>query len=854
MEEHTWSTVLGLSGLLMLAVLMVPAARRFNFPHTVLLAVVGVAIGLLKVVADDGQIYVISDFLSALHNLEITADAVLFVFLPVLVFEAALALDVRRLLEDLGSILFLAIFGLLVSTAVVGYSIHAISGVSLLVCLMLGAIVSATDPVAVVAIFKDVGAPKRLAILVEGESLFNDATAIVVFIILSGMVLETANPSLGGGVIEFMRVFVGGIGVGLALAFTFVAIIRNLRKMPLVERSLTISLAYLSFIIGEHYLHVSGVMAVVTAALVMASRGRTVIAPHDWHSLHEMWEQLGFWANSIIFVLVGLAVPGIMAGFGETQFIWLAVLIAAAFGARAGIIFGLMPWLSRINLAHGVSNAYKAVMFWGGLRGAVSLALALLVIENNAFPEAVREFVGVMVTGFVLFTLFVNAPTISLLISMLRLDQLSTTEVAVRDRALALSLGEIGTNIEAVARQQDSAEAVTEQLTSEYRHRSQMAQRKVDQLRDLNANDWVLIGLATLAAQERQSYAEQFEEGFLRSEIFRAVTKHIDDIADALKSSGATGYMEASEEMYGFGWQFRLAMQLHRVCGFTGPLSRRVAERFEVLTATKLALREISHAGIEKVLPLVGAAAGERLRALIDERLLATGQALDCLMLQYPEYAEMLQTRYLERGALQLEANSYSQMLADAVISPEVYKHLEEALEVKQRELDITPRLDLGLEPVNLVCKVPLFKDLDMRRLEAIAGLLKPRLVLPGETVVAKGDDGDAMYFVSSGSLCVELEPESVFLGSGDFFGELALVMHQPRNADVKALGFCDLLMLSTADFQKLMESNPEAMEVIEKVAHDRTTTRTGGERAMGDIIEADITVQNPAADVGRAD
>ena len=157
-----------------------------------------------------------------------------------------------------------------------------------------------------------------------------------------------------------------------------------------------------------------------------------------------MWEQLGFWANSIIFILVGLAVPGIMAGFGERELTWLAVLLVAAFGARAVIIFGLMPYLSRVNLAHAVSNSFKAVMFWGGLRGAVSLALALLVIENGAFSEEVRNFVGVLVTGFVLFTLFVNAPTISFLISVLRLDQLSTTEVAVRDRALALSLAKIG--------------------------------------------------------------------------------------------------------------------------------------------------------------------------------------------------------------------------------------------------------------------------------------------------------------------------------------------------------------------------------------------------------------------------
>ncbi|NKC15161.1 MAG: cyclic nucleotide-binding domain-containing protein [Gammaproteobacteria bacterium] len=155
-------------------------------------------------------------------------------------------------------------------------------------------------------------------------------------------------------------------------------------------------------------------------------------------------------------------------------------------------------------------------------------------------------------------------------------------------------------------------------------------------------------------------------------------------------------------------------------------------------------------------------------------------------------------------------------------ISAEIYNNLEATLEAKQRELDVTPTLDLGLEPIKLVGKVPLFQDLDMRRLESIAGLLKPRLVIPGELIVAKGDDGDAMYFVSSGSLTVELEPAAVQLGSGDFFGELALVTHQPRTADVRAAGFCDLLMLSTVDFRKLMEANPEAMATIEKVAKER--------------------------------
>jgi CPA1 family monovalent cation:H+ antiporter len=821
-EIGIWSTVLGLAGLLMLAVLMLPAARRLNFPYTVLLAAVGVGIGLLELLLASGRIPVLGDFLTALHGLEITADAVLFVFLPALVFEAALSLDVRRLMDDIAPILFLAVVGLLISTAVIGLSLWAVSGMALVACLLLGAICSATDPVAVVAIFKEVGAPKRLSILVEGESLFNDATAIVVFTILAGMLAGGAEPSVLGGLGSFLEVFLGGIVVGWIMGRVFVGIIRRLENMPLVEQSLTLSLAYLSFIVAEHYLHVSGVMAVVVAALVLGSRGRTVIQPHDWHSLHETWEQIGFWANSIIFILVGLAVPAIMDDFGAAQLLWLVVLIAAAFLARALILFGLLPLLARLGLAQQVSTGFSTVMFWGGLRGAVALALALIIIETPGYSDAVREFVGVLVTGFVLFTLFVNAPTIGLVIRFFRLDQLSATDTALRDRALALALGRIGESIERGARRQDTSGETTEQVAGAYRTRSEEAERNLHALRDLPVRDWVQVGLTNLTARERDALAHQFEDGFLSSPIYRIVGEQLDDIGDALKEHGPEGYENAALEALGFGRSFHFAMTLQRRFGLAGPLSRRVAERFEVLTSTRLALRDLMEDGLPKVRELVGERAGSEVERILEARLEATTAALEGLEKQYPDYARRIEQRLLERGALRLEEQSYRRMYEDALITGEVFGDLADMVRAGEREIDTLPPLDLGLDPVRLVARVPLFRDLSGERIDEIVRLLEPRLVVPGEMVVHQGDAGDAMYFISNGSLRVDVAPEPVLLGSGDFFGELALITHQPRNADVIATGFADLLVLRTSDFQKLMEANPDARTRIEAVASER--------------------------------
>ncbi|MCH7555549.1 MAG: cation:proton antiporter, partial [Proteobacteria bacterium] len=359
-----------MTGLLAITSLLLPVAQKLHFPYTVLLAAVGIIFGIVvnSLYGVEG-LWILGDFVTALNDFNITSEAVFFIFLPALVFESALSIDVRKLFDDIAPILMLAVVGLLISTFAIAGVIYPFAGVSFVVCVLLGAIVSATDPVAVVAIFKDLGAPKRLAILVEGESLFNDATAIVMFTILLGMLVGGAEADLLKGTGSFIKVFFGGVVVGFLFARAVCWIIGRLRGVPMVEITLTVCLAYLSFMLAEHYLHVSGVMAVVTAALVIGSYGRTQFSPETWHPLIETWEQLGFWANSLIFVLVGLAVPAILADFSFGDLGLLVVILVTAFTARAAILYGLLPVFGKAGLSDKVSTAYTTVMFWGGLRG-----------------------------------------------------------------------------------------------------------------------------------------------------------------------------------------------------------------------------------------------------------------------------------------------------------------------------------------------------------------------------------------------------------------------------------------------------------------------------------------------------
>ena len=820
--DPIWLPVLGLSGLLGLAVLMYPASHRLNIPYTVLLATTGCLLGYSAEWGMDlQQLGVIHDFLASLNSFSISSDAVLFIFLPVLVFEAALGIDAHRLIDDIAPILSLAIIGLLISAFMVGYSLHWVSGVSLIVCLLLGAIVSATDPVAVMAIFKELQAPKRLSVLVEGESLFNDATAIVLFVILTAMLTGDSGGDIFSGIQSFLKVFLLGILAGLAIGRVFCSVLSKMGKYPLVQITLTLSLAYFSFIFAEHYLHVSGVMSVVGSALVVGSFGHSTLSPETWEKLHETWDHFAFWANSIIFILVGMVVPKIMGSITLNEGLLLAVLVLSAFGARALILFVVLPLFESWHSTAKISKAYKGIMLWGGLRGAVSLALALSVMENAAFAPEIQRFIGILVTGFVLFTLLVNATTVGSLLSLLGLDQLDPVDKIIRNRALKHSLVKIQHSLKSKAQNHNIKPELSDDILRQYQEDEKEVDDLLSRSRELSENDWIRVGLFDLCNLERAGYLKQFEEGFISTYIIRRLLAQVEDLRDGLQTGNAReGYQIFSANILKFNWRFYFALALHRKLGISGKLSEYLADRFEILLSSQTVMKENLLAALPKMEPLIGKNSADTLRSLVDFRLKKTEQALHMLQLQYPDYFLMLQKRYLSHTAIRLQEGDYKQL--GTVISGEVFKSLEADLQARVRKMAPRPTLDLHLEPENLVRRVSLFSGFSPDRLNHISRLLQPMLAVPGEAIIKKGDIGHHMYFISSGCVEVELPPMPVHLGSGDFFGEIALIKNSPRTFSVKALGFCDLLVLSDSDFNLFLDDNPDIRQTLSETADKR--------------------------------
>jgi len=822
-------TLVLLAGLLILVSLLQPLATRLRLPASVLLAAVGISIGAVSTFlarADTGG--TLGAVARVFVDLPVDSNTFLYVFLPALLFQSALSIEVQRIIEDAGPVLLLAVVAVLVATFVIGFALAPFAEVSLVACLMLGAMVATTDPVAVIGIFADVGAPSRLTRLVAGEALLNDAAAIALFSLLLTIQLGGQGGGAGTAALTFIRQFAGGLIFGYVCARIVASWFSWLQDLRLAQVSLTVALPYLAFIIGERALGVSGVVSAVSAGLVLNAIGQPRITPGDWLFLHDVWEQIAFWASSLIFVLASLLVPRLVTSVGWHDVVMLTVLVVAALVARALVLYVLIPILTALKLSQQIDNKFKAVILWGGLRGAVTLALALAVTENEAIDPAVQRFIAVLATGFVLFTLLISGTTLRMLIGLLGLDRLSPFDQALRTQVLSLSRDRVAGVIRRVGRQFKFPDDLVGALSAEYREGSPASvepavsrtSRTAASIED--ESDRLRLGLIAMGTLERELILDHFSSRTVSGRIVEELLENVGRLIDRTRAKGLPEYLQTAHEIVGFSSRFRLAHFLHRRFGIEYALEDVLADRFERLLVSRIVLEELSESIVDKLGPIVGDRLTPRLVDLLNERRAMTASALEAMGAQYPEYAAILEKRFLKRVALRHQAREQKTLFEHQVIGPELFSVLTRELQAVRSGVDARPRLDLGLETRALIAQVPMFAELDRKQLEAVANLLKPRFAVPGEMLIHEGDRGDSMYFICSGEVEVHAAGKSIKLARGDFFGEMALLLAQPRQADVTALSYCLLLTLEDEDFQALLKGSKDIRSRIDAAASAR--------------------------------
>ncbi len=823
-----------IAGLLIVSALVQPLAVRLGLASSVLLAVVGVAVGVSATfLISSGLFATFAGIARVIVNLPMHSDAFLYIFLPMLLFESALNIDVHRMLEDAAPILLLAIVAVLIATLVIGAGLAPIAGVSVVPCFLLGSIVATTDPVAVVAIFRDVGAPARMTRLVEGESLMNDAAAITLFVLLLNIQTGGHTAHIGEACLTFVRNLMGGILTGYIGARLIIWMLKWLLDLRLAQVTLTLALPYAVYIIGERQFEVSGVVAAVTAGLVMNAIGQPRVSPDDWRFLHDIWEQLSFWASSLIFVLAALLVPRMLAHVGWYDVLLLLVLVVAALAARALVLFGMLPILTALRLSQSINNRFKAVIVWGGLRGAVTLALALAVTENIHVAPDVRTFIGVLATGFVLFTLLINGTTLRLLIHILGLDRLSDLDQALRDQVLALSQERVSDSVNAIATEYNFSSGMSRRIVELHGARNISADSagRESSIEAYTEDHQLLLGLLALANHERDLVIGHFTERTVSGRIVEELLAAVGVLIDRTRAGGQLEYMRAAREIVNFSRRFHIAHFLHRRLSLDGPLVDCLADRFELLLIARMVLQDLGPYINRKLSPLIGSHVTEIVRDLMRQRHEMTEAAIVALRQQYSVYAELLERRLLEKFWLHHEDMEYRALFEDGVIGPELYSVLRREILTARMEVEKRPRLDLGLDNRSLISKVPMFSTLTKDQLNAVVRLLRPRIAIPGERLIRNGTVADAMYFLSSGSVEVQVVGQNIMLRPGDFFGEMGLIRRQRRQGDVYARGYCQLLMLHQKDFSRLLRSNPQIQTQIDAVASTRIKMNTRANR-----------------------
>lgn len=826
MENLTVMIITFVSILMILAAATLYLSKLTKLPYTVLLVVIGFLVAHFSRVGPD--------LLAPLANYKINPDIILYACLPTLIFESAFSMDSRLFQNNLVPILALAIPGLFLSTTIIAVIVWYFASLDFMTSLLLGCILSATDPVAVIALFKQLGVPKRLTVLVEGESLLNDSTAIVtaktiLFVILAGTV--TSNTVLHGA-FEFFKEFFGGIGVGMAVAIVTGYTLPLLRDEPMAELSLTVILAYMAFIIADEIFHVSGVMAVIMAGIMISGWGRTKLSTDAFNYLHHLLELLAYVANSLIFLLVGLSIH--LENFADALYV-LAIVIGAMVFSRAAVIYGLIPAIGKLPGSQLIDRSYQTVMWWGGLRGAIALAI---VFGFSNIPN--QELLGTVVMGAVLFTIIVQGLTIDRVIAWLGLNKPPLSDQVAKAEA---ELAADQLTMERIGRLQKGglfSLKIAEHLRSKTELEINASLERLRALRqtELSVDEERRILYLSCFAAEKHLYFEMFNKGHLSEKSYRALDYDVDLEIDQMRYRGnlfkQRKYTIDKLIMPAF-IQFLAKLPLLRefinrikINNIIGDYERK----WGLHQGSLIVLEHLDElAQLESIEEKVAA----EVRYQFHEWSAETKRYLDDIANQFPEFVTDMQQRLGQRILLLAKRETIHDqaqrgLLPEGVASEIMAEYLNQIYELRHYRPE-----HLDLDPNELLRKIPFLEFVPKDEVSEIIKLLKEHDFAAGETIIREGAVEDSMYLIMRGVVRVVKdvngkETELATLIAGDFFGEIALLFGVKRTATCKAVTPCILYSLNRHDFEKVKDRFPVISRALQEEAAKRSNEMGGSE------------------------
>ena len=747
-------------------------------PYTITLLLCGILLGILtrtNVFSSLG-LNVIASSITRAGN--INPHLILYLFLPTLIFEAAYALHLHTFKKMLPNVLILSIPGVMVAIAITAFFVMYLSSLGMGLngwtwptALLFGAIVSATDPVAVVAILKEVGASKKLSTITEGESMLNDGTAIVFFMAIFAVVVGEGGD--GNAVWEFFRVSLGGVLVGVAIGWLVVLWLKHILNDALIEISLVIGAAYLSFFVAEYFIHVSGVLSVVAFGLMMAGPGKTRTNPRNTQFLHSFWELAAFLANTMIFIIVGVVIAQ-QISFSAQDILALIAIFIGLHVARFGTVYLFYPIMK--HLGYGLNLKDSVVLWWSGLRGAVGLSLALIVAIEPKIPIEIRSHVLSLTAGIVVLTSLINATTIKWLINKLGLSKVGTIKTHLMHQSLKqIKMGgekEIGKLKDSRFMGEANWDKVADYLVNPDEIVTEVTA-------SINVEDSLEECRKRLLQKEKESYWRQFSNGLLSSDGVNLLSDQIETLVDY---SGQIP-LSARKDIETLWQTPRLISMLYRV-PFVGHFWRRsffnqLALGFDCarafVTAQEENLKSLS--GLLITLSAENPNADVSFISTLEDELnenKITGLTfLRNLKDTYPDICRAIETQLASRSLLNQQQETVERLKKQGRLEPEECSRIETSLySDMKRLLNTTLTVDFKSEVDAAFCKSVAFSKLPDDKKRIVFEVMQ-EMVFPAQTRISKEDAPfDGIFFIVNGSARIEKDGRLIcIIEQGDMLG-----------------------------------------------------------------------------------
>ncbi len=667
-------------------------ARRVKLPHTVFLVITGLVLGFLAE---------FSILFSFFGEFSLTPELLFYLLLPTLIFESAYNINARRIIEDMPSILILSIVSLVVSTVAIGLALYALLiflglSVPFIFTLLFGALISATDPVAVLALFKEYGAPRRLSLIFEGESLFNDATAVALFAVLLAVATEGfhGGETVFHGVVTFSSMMIGGVLFGVLIGGIFAKLIGFARENEIASITLTLVLAHVTFILAEivsHSLHIgsfhfalSPIIATTVAALLMGNYGRSKIHPRAEEFVENLWGQFAFMANSLIFILIGILFVNVPQ-LDATLLLVVGATIIIVAAARALSIY---PVLGVFNFftptAKRIPRSWQHLLSWGSLRGALAVTMVLLIPDSLSFPNwnlpvSPKEFLLAITVGCIFATLFIKATTIQAFMKRLKLDALTPIEEVEAEEARALIHREVKRRIQRYSERGYITNSVATTLSDEH-------QKSYDEA----CAKRVSADTAGLSERVLRMYAIGIEKKHLKelyehSEVSEAVFKRLSGKLQLQLESIESGNLAPDMSMHTdgkdvFEWlAAKFRKHLNREDATTQIHNLFMYYRAQTIISRKV-LKELASIDTSSAEHIFSATALQNVLNLYTNFKEQSQKKLDAMTKDHPKEIDVLSNQLARCGVHKIEETVLHDLFERQLITPKLYITLKEEL------------------------------------------------------------------------------------------------------------------------------------------------------------------------------